>query len=86
MVKPWLDSMRQKETEKSTKMAAEMNSDAHHVLARRRQLPFSAMAEHGFVVREQGSGTRAALEKALVQTGRSISTAALTTAESTTAS
>ncbi|MBK6651317.1 MAG: LysR family transcriptional regulator [Betaproteobacteria bacterium] len=34
-----------------------------HALARRKQLPFSALADHGFVVREQGSGTRAAMER-----------------------
>ncbi|MDD5325086.1 MAG: LysR family transcriptional regulator [Polaromonas sp.] len=34
-----------------------------HTLVRRRKLPFSALGEHGFVVREQGSGTRAAMER-----------------------
>jgi DNA-binding transcriptional LysR family regulator len=34
-----------------------------HVLARRKKLPFSALADHGFVVREEGSGTRAAMER-----------------------
>jgi len=34
-----------------------------HVLVRRKGLAFSALGEHGFVVREQGSGTRAALER-----------------------
>ena len=34
-----------------------------HALARRKQLPFSTLADHGFVVREQGSGTRAAMER-----------------------
>ena len=34
-----------------------------HALARRKQLPFTALADHGFVVREQGSGTRAAMER-----------------------
>lgn len=34
-----------------------------HALARRKQQPFSALADHGFVVREQGSGTRAAMER-----------------------
>ena len=34
-----------------------------HALARRKQLRFSALADHGFVVREQGSGTRAAMER-----------------------
>ena len=34
-----------------------------HPLARRRQLPFSALGEHGFLVREEGSGTRAAMQR-----------------------
>ena len=34
-----------------------------HALVRRKRLPFSALGEHGFVVREQGSGTRAAMER-----------------------
>jgi DNA-binding transcriptional LysR family regulator len=34
-----------------------------HVLVRRKQLVFSSLAEHRFVVREQGSGTRAAMER-----------------------
>ena len=34
-----------------------------HPLVRRKHLPFSALADHGFVVREQGSGTRAAMER-----------------------
>ena len=34
-----------------------------HPLVRRKKLPFSALSEHGFVVREQGSGTRAAMER-----------------------
>ncbi len=34
-----------------------------HTLVRRRKLPFSALGKHGFVVREQGSGTRAAMER-----------------------
>ena len=34
-----------------------------HALARRKKLPFSALADHGFVVREEGSGTRAAMER-----------------------
>ena len=34
-----------------------------HVLVRRKQLPFSALGEHRFVVREEGSGTRAAMER-----------------------
>ena len=32
-----------------------------HILVRRKQLPFSALGEHRFVVREEGSGTRAAM-------------------------
>lgn len=34
-----------------------------HVLVRRKQLPFAALGDHGLVVREQGSGTRAAMER-----------------------
>jgi DNA-binding transcriptional LysR family regulator len=34
-----------------------------HVLARRKNLPFSALADYGFVVREEGSGTRAAMQR-----------------------
>ena len=34
-----------------------------HPLVRRKQLPFSALAEYSFVVREEGSGTRAAMER-----------------------
>jgi DNA-binding transcriptional LysR family regulator len=34
-----------------------------HALVRRKHLPFSALGEHRFVVREQGSGTRAAMER-----------------------
>ena len=34
-----------------------------HPLSRRKNLPFSALAEHGFVVREEGSGTRAAMQR-----------------------
>ncbi len=34
-----------------------------HVLSRRKRLAFSALGDHGFVVREQGSGTRAAMER-----------------------
>ncbi len=34
-----------------------------HPLVRRKKLPFSALADHGFVVREEGSGTRAAMER-----------------------
>jgi DNA-binding transcriptional LysR family regulator len=35
----------------------------NHPLVRRRQLPFSALADYRFVVREEGSGTRAAMER-----------------------
>lgn len=38
-----------------------------HVLSRRKHLPFGILAEHGFVVREQGSGTRAAMERLFAQ-------------------
>lgn len=38
-----------------------------HPLVRRRHLPFSAVAEYSFVVREQGSGTRAAMERVFAQ-------------------
>jgi len=38
-----------------------------HVLSRRKHLPFSALADQGFVVREQGSGTRAAMERLFAQ-------------------
>lgn len=34
-----------------------------HPLVRRKQLPFTALGEHHFVVREPGSGTRAAMER-----------------------
>ena len=34
-----------------------------HALVRRKCLPFSALGEHRFVVRERGSGTRAAMER-----------------------
>jgi DNA-binding transcriptional LysR family regulator len=34
-----------------------------HTLVRRKQLPFSALADYRFVVREEGSGTRAAMER-----------------------
>jgi DNA-binding transcriptional LysR family regulator len=34
-----------------------------HALVRRRQLPFAALGDHGFVVREEGSGTRAAMQR-----------------------
>lgn len=40
-----------------------MLSPPDHPLARRRALPFTALGEHGFVVREQGSGTRAAMQR-----------------------
>ena len=35
----------------------------NHPLVRRRNLPFSALADYGFLVREQGSGTRAAMQR-----------------------
>jgi LysR family transcriptional regulator, low CO2-responsive transcriptional regulator len=34
-----------------------------HALVRRKKLPFSALADYPFVVREEGSGTRAAMER-----------------------
>ncbi len=34
-----------------------------HPLARRKKLEFSALADYGFVVREDGSGTRAAMQR-----------------------
>jgi DNA-binding transcriptional LysR family regulator len=34
-----------------------------HVLVRRKQLPFSVLGDYTFVVREEGSGTRAAMER-----------------------
>ncbi|MCW2311991.1 LysR family transcriptional regulator [Rhodoferax antarcticus] len=34
-----------------------------HPLARRKNLPFSALADYSFVVREEGSGTRAAMHR-----------------------
>ncbi|HEY8908213.1 MAG TPA: LysR family transcriptional regulator [Rhodoferax sp.] len=34
-----------------------------HPLARRKNLPFSALADYSFVVREDGSGTRAAMQR-----------------------
>ncbi len=38
-----------------------------HPLARRKQLPFSALGDYRFVVREEGSGTRAAMERLFAQ-------------------
>lgn len=38
-----------------------------HPLVRRKRLPFSALGEHHFVVREEGSGTRAAMERLFTQ-------------------
>ncbi len=38
-----------------------------HLLSRRKHLPFSTLADYGFVVREQGSGTRAAMERLFAQ-------------------
>lgn len=35
----------------------------NHPLVRRKHLPFSALADHRFLVRERGSGTRAAMER-----------------------
>lgn len=34
-----------------------------HALVRRKHLPFTAVADYSFVVREEGSGTRAAMER-----------------------
>ncbi len=38
-----------------------------HPLVRRKHLPFSALADYQFVVREEGSGTRAAMERLFAQ-------------------
>lgn len=38
-----------------------------HVLSRRKHAPFDLLRGHGFVVREQGSGTRAAMERLFAQ-------------------
>jgi DNA-binding transcriptional LysR family regulator len=38
-----------------------------HPLARRKQLPFSALGDYRFVVREDGSGTRAAMERLFIE-------------------
>ena len=38
-----------------------------HVLVRRKNLPFTVLGEHRFVVREEGSGTRAAMERLFVE-------------------
>ncbi len=38
-----------------------------HILVRRRHLAFSSLGEHRFVVREKGSGTRAAMERLFVE-------------------
>ena len=38
-----------------------------HALVRRKRLPFSALGEYHFVVREPGSGTRAAMERLFAQ-------------------
>lgn len=40
-----------------------MVSAPDHPLARRKKLPFSALADYSFVVREDGSGTRAAMQR-----------------------
>ena len=39
----------------------------NHPLVRRERLPFTALADHAFVVREAGSGTRAAMERLFAQ-------------------
>lgn len=39
----------------------------NHAMVRRKQLPFSALADYKFVVREEGSGTRAAMERLFQQ-------------------
>ena len=39
----------------------------NHALVRRKQLPFSALADYKFVVREEGSGTRAAMQRLFSQ-------------------
>lgn len=38
-----------------------------HALVRRKKLPFAELAEYKFVVREEGSGTRAAMERLFAQ-------------------
>lgn len=38
-----------------------------HALVRRKHLPFSALADYSFVVREEGSGTHAAMERLFAQ-------------------
>ncbi len=38
-----------------------------HALARRKNLPFSVLKDYSFVVREEGSGTRAAMERLFAQ-------------------
>ena len=38
-----------------------------HPLVRRKQLPFSVLGDYRFVVREDGSGTRAAMERLFAQ-------------------
>jgi DNA-binding transcriptional LysR family regulator len=43
-----------------------------HPLARRRKVPLSALAEETFLVREPGSGTRAAMEKFFSQRGLTV--------------
>ena len=40
-----------------------------HVLAARKNIAFTALADHAFVVREAGSGTRAAMERLFEQHG-----------------
>ena len=39
----------------------------NHLLVRRKNLPFTALGDHRFVVREVGSGTRAAMERLFVE-------------------
>ncbi len=38
-----------------------------HALVRRKKLPFSVLADYAFVVREEGSGTRAAMERLFLE-------------------
>ena len=40
-----------------------------HVLAARKSMPFTTLGDHAFVVREAGSGTRAAMERLFEQHG-----------------
>ncbi|MFO0736509.1 MAG: LysR family transcriptional regulator [Labilithrix sp.] len=43
-----------------------------HPLAKRRRMRFEALADHEFLVREEGSGTRAAMQRLFAQHGASI--------------